>query len=230
MITCEYMGRLGNNMFQIATTLAMAKKYSENAVFAPHPNFPWLPKREQQIENTLVAPKTGNLIFDIPYKENMTLVGFFQRHEYFDHIKNELIEYFRVTNDWYPGTTAIHVRRGDFLFDTVNFPPVTIEYINKALSLIKNKDKIVFCSDDIHWCRENFSNLHNVSFRENIDSLADIYFMTNCDNVIMSNSTFSFWGAYLSNRDRQIIFPLHWFDLRSKRNGHEICPKNWMGI
>jgi hypothetical protein len=217
-------------MFQIAVTYAMAKKYNDKPEFNFHPDFPDLPKRSRKPENIYIAPDKINEFAPIPYKKNLTLVGFFQRHEYFDFMKSELMhDVFKVPDDWQPNTTAIHVRRGDFLYDTVNFPPISKEYITKAISLVK-PDKIVFCSDDIEWCKENFADLKNVSFRENTEPLDDIYFMANCDSVIMSNSTFSFWGAYLSERKRVIIFPLHWFSKESGRNGYEICPVDWIGI
>ena len=231
MITCEYMGRLGNNMFQIATAFAIANKYNDVAEFSPHPDFPHLPERTCVPTNEFIGLNNRNPVHNIPHKQNMTLVGFFQRHEYFDSVKTELIkEVFRVPEDWQPNITAIHVRRGDFLIDPFNFPPVSIEYINQAIKLIKNIKKIVFLSDDIEWCVENFSTLQNVDFRCNTKGIDDIYYMANCDNVIMSNSTFSFWGAYLSNRKRQIVFPLHWFAKTSGRDGYEICPKEWKGI
>jgi len=231
MITCEYMGRLGNNMFQIATTYATAKKYNDIAEFSPHPDMPHLPIRSTKPDNEFIGLNNRNQIYDIPHKKNMTLVGFFQRHEYFDFVKDELIEkVFNVPNDWQPNTIAIHVRRGDFLFDPFNFPPVSVEYINKAISLMPENKRIVFLSDDMNWCIENFSNLPKVEFRINTSPMSDIFYMANCDNVIMSNSTFSFWGAYLSNRKRQIVFPLHWFAKTSGRDGYEICPKEWKGI
>jgi hypothetical protein len=46
----------------------------------------------------------------------------------------------------------------------------------------------------------------------------------------MSNSTFSFWGAYLNLRQRPVYFPLHWFSYKSGRDGYEICPKEWIGL
>jgi hypothetical protein len=231
MISCEFLGRLGNNLYQIAVVYALADKFNESPEFPYCPYFD-LPKRTQNVENIFVQPNGINLVFEIPHKLNMSIVGFFQRHEYFDHIKEKLInEVFKVTLDYQPDTIGIHVRRGDFLMDTINFPVQPVEYYKKALEKIgiENK-KVVFCSDDIDWCRDNFSYLPNVKFRKNSSALSDIYFLANCEYVVMSNSTFSFWGAYLNMRERQIYFPLHWFSKKSGRTGFEICPSNWIGL
>lgn len=231
MITCEWMGRLGNNMFQIAVVYALAKKFNDKPEFAWQPYFD-LPERTQKIENTFVQPQGNNSVFDIPKRVNLSIVGFFQRHEFFDDIKEQLIkDIFKVPVDWHPNTIACHVRRTDFLNDTENFPVQPVEYYMTALKrLVHENKRVVFCSDDIKWCKDNFAHIPNVYFREHTKPLDDIFFMANCDAVVMGNSTFSFWGAYLSMRKRTIFFPLHWFSKKSGRTGYEICPKEWIGI
>lgn len=231
MITCEWMGRLGNVMFQIAVVYGLADKFKDKPEFKWQPYFE-LPPRTKEPENVYVQPDGKNEVFNIKHKQNLSISGFFQRHEYFDHIKEKLVkDVFRVPDDWIPDSIAVHVRRGDFLMDQVNFPTQPVEYYMDALNKIGYKDKkIYFCSDDIQWCKDNFHKLPNVYFREKTTPLSDIFFMANCDAVVMSNSTFSFWGAYLSMRNRPIYFPLHWFNKNSKRNGYEICPKEWIGL
>jgi len=231
MITCEWLGRLGNNMFQIAATYGLAYHFNEKAEFPNFPHFD-LPLRSEKVKNMYVQ-KDGQNKYIIPeHKENMSIVGFFQKHEYFDHIKESLIKsIFKVPIDCRPNTICIHVRRGDFLYDPINFPTQPKSFYLNALNTIGSKDKkIVFCSDDIDWCKENFSDLPNVSFREFTTALSDIYFGANCESVIMSNSTFSFWMAYLSMRKRTIVFPLNWFNKDSGRTGYEICPNDWIGL
>jgi hypothetical protein len=231
MITAEFLGRLGNNMFQIAVTYGLADKFGDVAEFPDYPYFD-LPKRTQKVENVFVQPSGLNILFDIEYKPNMSIVGFFQKYEFFHHIQKKIIEdIFKVPIDYYPNTIGVHVRRTDFLFDPINFPVQSIDYYKKAFDKIGVEGKkIVFCSDDPEWCEENFSYLPNVKFRKYTEALSDIYFLANCETVIMSNSTFSFWGAYLNMRERQIYFPLNWFAKNSGRTGYEICLPNWIGL
>jgi hypothetical protein len=225
------MGRLGNIMFEIATVYGLAEKFNESPEFPECPYFD-LPKRTQNVEHLFIQPNGINILFDIKHESNLCLIGFFQKFGFFDHIKEKLIkEVFKVPLDYQPDTIGVHVRRTDFLFDPINFPTQPVEYYKKAFEKIgiENK-KVVFCSDDIEWCIENFSYLPNVKFRKYTTALSDIYFLTNCESVVMSNSTFSFWGAYLNMKERQIYFPLNWFSKKSGRNGYEICPSNWIGL
>ena len=227
------MGRLGNNMFQIATVYGTAERYNEKPEFPPF-NYFNLPKLTGTIKNYFKPTDNINLLVDIPHLPDLCLQGFFQRHQYFDNIKEKLIkEVFKVPIDYQPKTIAVHVRRGDFLYpvNQKHFPVQPVSYYMGALNKIGYKDKkVVFCSDDIDWCRENFSNLPKVSFREDRDPLDDIYFMANCDAVVMANSTFSFWGAYLNMRKRPVYFPLNWFAYDSGRDGKEICLDEWIGM
>jgi hypothetical protein len=229
MITCKFKGRLGNIMFQIATTYAIAQKFGTQAQFAYQPYFEWLPERQTEIQHWFVQNNGKNNIIDPPFKPNMCLDGFFQRHELFDNIKEKLIkEIFKVPEDYYPQTIGMHIRRGDFFNDPINFPIQPKEYYLKALELLNYKNyKVIICTDDIAWAKQNFPLFE---IREKTTALDDIYFLANCEALVLSNSTLSFWGAYLSELKRQIIFPLHWFAKESGRTGYEICLKEWKGI
>jgi Glycosyl transferase family 11 len=228
MVTCDWMGRLGNIMFQIAVTESLAIKHNDKAEYKWQPYFD-LPIRSRNPANYHVQPMGDNSAKEIEYKANLSIVGFFQRHEYFDSIRDHLIKnIFKVPMDWQPNTIAVHVRRGDFLYDTENFPVQPVSYYMECLEKLDYKNKkVVFCSDDIPWCKENFPF---AEFRENTTAVNDIFFGANCDSVIMSNSTFSFWMGYLSMRNRPIYYPLHWFSKNSGRNGSEICLPEWIGV
>jgi hypothetical protein len=215
-------------MFQIAINYAIAQKFSAQAQFAFQPYFPWLPERETEIQHYFKQENGKNYIINPPFKPNLCLDGFFQRHELFDNFRDKLIaEIFRVPEDYHPNTVGVHIRRGDFLNDQENFPVQPKEYYLKALELLNYKNnKVVICTDDIAWSKQNFPKFE---IREKTNELDDIYFLANCSALVMSNSTFSFWGAYLSLLKRDIIFPLNWFN-KSDRNGYEICLKEWRGI
>lgn len=232
MITCEFIDRLGNNMFQIATTYGLAYKYNEVAEFDSFKYFD-LPGRTHKIEYLYKAPENVNPILDIPYHKNMCIKGWFQRTNYFDFIREQLIEdIFKVPRKPEKNTICVHVRRGDFLQNTIDFPVQPDSYYINALNEIGYWNKrIVFCSDDIPYCKIHFGHIPKVEFRENTDPLQDIYFGANCEHVVMSNSTFSFWMAYLNrNPNKVVIFPLHWFSMFSGRDGREICSDiNWIG-
>jgi hypothetical protein len=69
---------------------------------------------------------------------------------------------------------------------------------------------IVVFSDDIAWCRENLRWAKPVAFVEGNTDYEDLFLMANCEHHIIANSSFSWWGAFLS-ADRNPIYPVRWY-------------------
>jgi hypothetical protein len=133
-------------------------------------------------------------------------------------------------------SVSIHVRRGDYAgakeFDvcSVNYFKNAVDYIS---GLVENPDYYVF-SDDIEWTRKNFEFLGKYTMVDNSRyknfDYFDLYLMTKCKHNIISNSTFSWWGAWLNqNRNKIIICPEKWNGLDLVYTD-EICPKEWKRI
>lgn len=140
------------------------------------------------------------------------------------------------------GSIGIHVRRGDYLKIPHVFHITNMAYYNSVLqnlnlSVIVTREnenvepKIVIVSEDITWCNQNFlhtdSKLDTVVFR-NGTILEDFYFLMCCSKLIITNSTFSWWAAYLNPftspvferfsedkvnepNDWKVAYPLEWF-------------------
>lgn len=114
-------------------------------------------------------------------------------------------------------SVSLHVRRGDY-FDKKNvgiYGVCTKSYFERALNSIdKNISKKVFVfSDDIKWVMENILLPKNTILVPNYDvpQFWYIYLMSLCKYNILSNSTFSWWGAYLNkNHDKKVIGPSKW--------------------
>lgn len=90
---------------------------------------------------------------------------------------------------------------------------------------------IIVTSDDIKWCKEHIQD-ENVYYSEGEDEYFDLYLASKCHHNILSNSTFSWWGAYLNeNSNKRVIVPERWYGpVLSKeadeKNG-ELIPKEW---
>jgi hypothetical protein len=112
---------------------------------------------------------------------------------------------------------CIHVRRGDFIGNKEH-EVVDNDYYKKAMIIMEKEvliDKIYVFSDDIDWCKENMSFNHPVFFVDNSLSgqkgEGHMYLMSGCKNFIIPNSTFSWWGIWLSsNENKKVVAPKIW--------------------
>jgi len=175
---------------------------------------------------------------------NMIIDGFFQSEKYFKEYENEIIELFSpdkkitdIINSKYnellsQKITSIHIRRGDYIkYDKHHFVQ-DIDYFNKGIEILDSKtEKYLIFSDDINWCKENFKG-NKFIFIENEKDYIELYLMSMCSNNITSNSSFSWWGAWLNkNKDKIVIGPKNWFgvSLQSLKTD-DIIPNNWIKI
>lgn len=238
-------GGLGNQMFEIAAAASLAK--DNNSLLVVNNNEHILPNQGRNV-NVYRKNIFNKILFDtkikfnnyynketcdyspIPYKENLKLNGHFQSFKYFDHnrlyIKNLFLDQntvdqlklkYNIPND----ATAIQVRRGDYHKFPDHHPLLTIDYYNKAIEKISTSKIYVF-SDDIDWCKSNFKFNVPIEYVKDED-YNELYLISLCKNIIISNSSFGWWGAYLNNRkDSTIIVPSTWFGPSLIKEGFDI--------
>jgi len=259
MISAALIGRLGNSMFQIAASIGYARKYGyqwavqtipHNNESAIHKVFSNLPKTNEKGNRYQEhPPKVCNQhgthydlchfnYHDIPdIGDNVFFVGFWQSWKYFEHCKDEVKEVFKLPHvEGYEDYVSIHVRRGDYVQYAGSFPPITSDYIFKAEEILEGKyEKILFFSDDIKWCKDNFSGIEGVEFSEGRNELRDLSLMASCGHHIIANSTFSWWASYLGhNPNRITISPSvdTWFGPTAgvKQPVVDLIPDNWIQI
>ena len=105
-----------------------------------------------------------------------------------------------------PSKTAVHVRRGDFVTNP-RHRPCPITFYEQAVELTRaespSTEFLVF-SDDIEWCRRKLGIPEALYVTGNPDWL-DLTLMSQCEQHICSNSTFSWWGAFLSTNPSPIV-------------------------
>lgn len=129
------------------------------------------------------------------------------------------------------GVTGISVRRGDYFRQLYNHPFVGTRYLTQAIYKFPSCDSFIVCSDDLDWCRKffvrRFPEKHFL-FVENESVLDQLYIHTLCRHNIISNSSFSWWGAWLnSNSDKRVIAPSHWFGFAKKLDVRDMY---WEGM
>jgi len=231
------IGRLGNQLHQIAATVGIAKRNP-----AARPCFPtnWKYRSFFSVPDEYFSDDTGFPAenFNMSAHERQRI--YLQDVGLWDNVQDEIREIFRPsraareiiakTQFWYTDLsfkTALHVRRGDTVFQPTTHPNPTIEdYYRPALELVR--DPIVIFSDDPEWCAENFTAAfpsRELEFMGGIPfpkedhpdfeaaepwDWIDLFMMAQADAHIISNSSFSWWGAWLSNDD-SIIRPKIWW-------------------
>nr|AEP25476.1 putative glycosyl transferase [Yersinia pseudotuberculosis] len=168
-------------------------------------------------------------------QNNSILLGYFQSSQYLINNRDLLLEEFTLSDkvlnviksteayEFISGNsnlTAVHIRRGDYISNVAanrHHGVCSIEYYESAMNkinLTQNSNRFVFFSDDIDWVKEHFQHIDGAYFVDNKStsfSVTDIYLMSLCDNNIIANSSFSWWGAWLNkNKNKIVIYPNKW--------------------
>lgn len=254
------LGRLGNQMFQYASLRGIAANRGYDFgippsnfknVWSDHQLFEVfelvnLPKKNIKLLDMGNAPiaKERDFRFDeLLFKQcpnEISIFGFFQSEKYFKNIRNSILEDFTFRKhilepckemiDQVSNPISLHVRRADYLTNP-NHTSLPLSYYQKALKEF-DKDRIVIVfSDDPEWCKDQeLFSPDRFMISENEDNAIDMCLMTLCSSHIIANSSFSWWGAWLSNSDK-IIAPEIWFGPdNSDKNTTDLIPQNWMVI
>jgi hypothetical protein len=220
------MGRFGNQLFQIAATIGIARRNGCPFVFpmwpyARHFEFP-IPQSRYIREFERRMPRTF-AYEEIVIDRATELRGYFQSERYFANCKGEVRHYFtphhalaqlleRQFGDLLAaGTCSVHVRRTDYIGDPAWSELAASDYYERAMSQFDSDTTFVIFSDDIEWCKQRFRD-RSVVFVEALSAVEDLFLMARCKGHIIANSTFSWWGAWLDpNPNKKVIAPLRWF-------------------
>ena len=179
------------------------------------------------------------------------LYGYWSSPKYFNKYNSEiqeLISFENIQSDLISSlsnkivglnSVSLHLRRGDYNTPDgiISFGLLGIDYYERARDLILRSvpDATFYIfSDDILIAKELFKQWANCVFVSNNSSLEDLYLMTLAQNHIIANSTFSWWGAYLSKNSAGIkIAPRHWFTKEATiRHKYllDLFPDDWIQL
>lgn len=197
------------------------------------------PKGEVKVDNIFQEPyfhytKEFNNIQD-----NTSIQGYYQSEKYFIDYKKDILKEFTFKPEIYnlafdmindfntKEIIAIHIRRGDNIINPT-FPTISMDYIQEALNTFSDKEyNFLIISDDIPYCKEVFPESNNIRFSNGKNDLIDLCLMSLSNHNIISNSSFSWWGAYLNNNlNKKVIAPNDWFKDKSI-NTNDLIPKEW---
>lgn len=159
---------------------------------------------------TKLSGRLGNQMFQYAYLHSQARKGeipdvYVQSEEFFEEHKEEIKNLYSQ-GIGHLDQVAIHVRRGDYVNNPFYVDLSENDYYERAMALFPNEDFLVF-SDDIEWCKKQ-PIFEDCEFSEG-DEITDLNRMASCKGIIMANSSFSWWAAYLSKA--KVIAPKEWY-------------------
>ncbi len=218
-------GALGNQLFEIAGTLGEAIRDGANVSFPSWDYQPYF-----SVPAIFFTNEIGEKDFSGNYLQNLN------HFVHIDHLIHQFFSPSNISKDFIDtrysdilsieNKTAVHVRRANNIHLPLHHPVCSLDYFEECIDKMGDTQLVVF-SDDLNWCKEQ-SLFKNAYFADgnpsNIDvmsltnaaplSLAtvafDLFLMSNMDNHIISNSTFSWWGAYLA-KSKKVLYPMPWY-------------------
>jgi hypothetical protein len=195
-------------------------------------------------------------------KENILFYGYFQSYKYFeknykiiydliniDYQKTQLINKISTQNYNYDKIISMHFRLGDYTNLQDYHPLMTINYYSNCLKYLNNLGIDLREYKILYFCENNLNDLRYIAEiiqtlkleypylefmrQSGLKDYEEMLLMSLCKNNIIANSTFSWWGAYLNNReDKIVMYPNVWFGsaLRDKNNTIDLNPSTWIQI
>jgi Glycosyl transferase family 11 len=188
-------------------------------------------------------------ILNLP--DNVYLEGYWQCPGFFADIKDVVRKEFTVRTEAVAEnqqmaeeiaqreSVSIHVRRGDYVSNSVTragfgiCPPQYYRAATEIIAARTGRPHFFVFSDDPRWVKENLSFVSPATF---VDlngpdkAYEDMRLMSLCKHHIIANSSFSWWGAWLSNNpDKIVIAPRQWFR-NSETKTDDLLPKEWIRI
>lgn len=172
------------------------------------------------------------------------LFGYWQTEKYFKQYREDLL---KLITPKYPlsgeckhyinkahecNSVAVHIRRGDYVKLGIC---LDASYYQKAFEYIEQKIKNVcyfIFSDDLDYAKRIFSSdkqrvFEYVKYASDNSTLDDFFIMKECKHIIMANSSFSWWAAWVNENPAKIViypgnngvandfYPLEWINVLS---------------
>jgi hypothetical protein len=255
--TSHLMGGLGNQMFQMSHTISQSWKHNTDCVFLKKSETPGNGKQPHNYINNIYKNLkfSDEDKFDLMLRENhfndakiniipnksIKFWGYFQSSKNFlgydEKIKSIFepdLDFIKKIKNKYPQlngkTTSLHIRRGDYLTITNVLPIIDKTYFDFSLKEIGDVGQIFIFTNDKEWVENNMSYKNSIIVSD-LEDYEELWMMSLCNNNILSNSSFSWWAAFLNNnKDKKIMVPSVWFGPRGEHPHFNIFEKEWTKV
>ena len=228
-------GRMGNQLFTIASTIGLALRHGYTPRFPPDWKYrdvfnvpdEWFGDIVQS-NCEICEGKYEYVDFNFAnafdkYDVIQIKNSYLQSPKYWQGYEAEIRRYL-TPKGCKPGSrdaVGIHYRRGDYVGNP-NYVQLDGFYYLKAMDNVTKHGPFVARSDDAQ-----FISKWGQTCRTEIE---DFIALAECKEQIISNSTFSWWAAYLSNG--KVVAPREWFagELAKRCSTKDLLPENWILI
>jgi len=265
--TLSRSGRLGNQLWEIASTYGIACGQLDDPSFPAWDYQPFFSCPDEWFNGAQGSPATDF----VPHMDPRAK-AYLQDYNLFRGVEKQVKAFFRPSeaakdvlggiwaNDLYPllkqlvdgPLISVHIRRGDNVTHPEGFHPLrSWDYYRSALDLCTPDGEIIVFSDDPDWCEQHFEKetgrtpalfyrgtprpreYEDRQLYENAPVLdwIDVCLMAACNEHVISNSTYAWWGAFLSE-DPSPIFPSNWFGWKIKEwtDASLMFPESWREV
>jgi hypothetical protein len=230
------------NFFSDLKHLVVDNSFIENFEKYQEPNFTYKP-----------LPDFG--------EKDTYLNGNFQSYKYFESVQSTIFDMIHLSDkkrevrEKYShyfadkSTTSIHYRLGDYKHKRYYHPIMNYEYFEDSLSFVFNNNpefannaRVLYLCEEvdndyvegqIKKLHDKFPNIEFVKVDVEIPDYDQMLIMSCCDHNIMSNSTFSWWGAYWNdNPNKTVCYPSVWFGqyFEHTNDSGDLNPLSWTKI
>ena len=152
-------------------------------------------------------------------------------------------------------TIALHFRIGDYMglqgYHCIKRPEYYIKAFEKLVEMLAENNETISNYDILYFCQQqdnhivdqylqifqnrfSHANLRFVKIADDIADWKQLLLMSLCDHFIIANSTFSWFGAYLSTSYEKhnaiVCYPSVWFGPLYSHDTKDLCPSEWYGI
>lgn len=232
MIISVLKGRLCNALFQIATGYTLARKLGVSfAINYERSDYRCQPYRNNVFAHFDSTENVGVPYYEpsfpyskLPLQDGLMLDGYFQCSKYFEEYKEDIKNLFVLPEVSSPveGTVGVHFRRGDYLYLNQVHPIPSDEWYADAIKQT-GLHNIIACTEPA-----DVPYVESLGYHVNQGSdLEDLVLLSKCEALVMSNSSYSWWAAFLGNH-KTIIAPKTWFGPEGVQDYQDIYENNWI--
>jgi galactoside 2-L-fucosyltransferase 1/2 len=252
-----HWGRLGNQMYEYATLLGIGLELGYDVAIPPPGSHllgecfdvtaPILTASDRErVRHVFAEPRVGYSDRYRSIEDFTDLRGFFQSPRYFPPREVVVAEFTFVPRIQRAADAAlapwrecgrpvvgVTVRRGDYLLHPHQFVSLSdTSFYDQAIALVEDLDPVfLVSSDEPAWCREHFTD-QRFHVIDDVGDYVQLAMLTQCDHLILANSSYGWWAAWLNDGDGQRIAASRWYgdDCEYPEADRDPLPDGWVEV